>query len=689
MSSDFEDRLRRSLESRADDVTPDPRMYARVQSRIRRGRNFRLAFAVAASTLVVGGVALAAPGILNNRIEFEPGPVATQPGGASETVSETPEPAATAPTTTPPTVFTDGESVFTMYGDRGVTTAQARLGGDARLSCGDQPCEVPETISFVRSASPPGDLLEVAMTTAEECPHLYYAVLYTHDGAQPVDDPIPDDRAAQVDAAGCATSPTFSPDGESLVWAAATADGWVIEAADWTDQGVADDITSFGLPWSSDEHVDIQDWVWQEQTATTAKGFLVLRTQQDGAWILQRMPIERQADGELAVTSDFRPLSATFPKLTPVAFASGGGDYAREEDYAYDMELDMAPEGIDGGRIVLHVGAEGGGSINLPPELFSNTNPPFDVSQLWMAAAGDTLLYGNSATAQAWVVDWSTGTPQRTNLVLEESYDRFRSADLLDPAASRPGDAPGETASKTEVDVYFGMTGADACVADDVVARQVDGPGVARAALTELLEGPTSTESNEGVVSPFNATTADALNDIVIVDGQAQVDFRDFSEDVDNDSCTKSAIVDSLNKTLFQFETIKSTLYSFDGDTEAWNTWLGLHSEGPPAAVVQTQKAIYDAALARDWDALRALQRETSCTLSDQKEPCVPYWREQTRAGEDPMGTLVDVLNQGAARSPDFPMWIYPAEAAEGGYSGPRVGIDEDGVWRYYVQSGG
>jgi hypothetical protein len=168
------------------------------------------------------------------------------------------------------------------------------------------------------------------------------------------------------------------------------------------------------------------------------------------------------------------------------------------------------------------------------------------------------------------------------------------------------------------------------------------------------------------------------------------VDLADFSADVGTDSCTKSAILDGLDKTLLQFPTVTSTRYSFDGDVDAWEAWLGASSEGPPAAVTTTSQAIHAAAADHDWAALRRLSEGTSCTLSDQPEPCVPYWRDQEARGEDPLGTLVELLELPAAKIPDAPMWVWPEEWAAGeGYSGPRIGIDEDGVWRYYVQEGG
>lgn len=687
MPRDIEAELRRSLQTRAGDVAPDPAMYARVQSRIRRVQTFRYAFAGAAAALAVAVAAVAAPRLMDRRIKFEPGPVATQPGadteGASELTSEPP------PRTggTPPVVFTDGSAVYTLSGTTTTSFPTPRLGGGARLVC-TAPCELPPTIGSVAVLGSTTDYLQLALTTDEDCPDLYFASVYEREGVPPVGG-LPDDQVGFVEpSAGCSTTPVFAPDGESLAWAVSGPDGWSIQTVNWTSDGPGEEDANFGLPpsWPADQHVDIQEWVWTEQNETTVRGYLVLRTQRDGAWVLLRMPVERQADGALAITGLPEPVTPEANGV-PVAYASPGAATS------FTMEFDFAREGLRNGQMVWRNADEvQGPSFALPPELYGGAD--IDIADLWLSASPDGVLFGNTATGQAW---WRPDRPDdRLDLPAPEPVlldATMVHADLLLPGTRSSGTAPVEQSepSLTEIDVYFGMTGADACVADQQVQREVEGAGVARAALTELLEGPTSTESNAGIASPFNADTAGALNGIAIVDGQARVDLDDFSTDVGNDSCTKSAIVDSLNKTLLQFPTITSTKFSFDGDVQAWDTWLGLGPESPPAAVVDTSKAIYDAALASNWSALRRLSDATSCTMSDQPEPCVPYWKEQEANGEDPLGILVDLLSGGAAKNPNAPIWVYPPEWADpdSGYSGPRVGIDEDGVWRYYVLSGG
>ena len=677
MPGDFEEQLRRSLTARAGDVAPDPALFARVQSRITRRRTFRVALAGAAGALAIAGAAVAAPTMMDRRVEFEPGPVADQPPSeatpaASPTATATAAPGMGAP---PTFVFTDGG------------TAQLSGGGSLLSS---------DAATQSVAARPGSTRSDITLAVAEgaDCG----VVRYGAGGTQPPEveeGPAPPPLRDVPIQDGCAATPVFSPDGGSLAWVATTDDGWTIQTIDWTDSGPGDNDAAFGLPWPTDQHVDLQDWVWDEQTAMGAKGHLIVRTQRQGAWMLLRIPIERQGDGSLGIVLDAVPVAADGGE--PVAFASAGNDVT------YTMELEFAENGPRNGVLVWRTGDEvndADGGFTLPPELYSG--PDFNVADLWMTAGAEAVLFGNAATGQAW---WIPVANDSINAADARSRPPLRAngengtivhADLLvAPSVASPGAAPTDTPVEpqtTQVEVFFGMTGADACVADQPVQRLVEGAGVARAALESLLEGPTSRESNEGVVSPFSASTAGTLNDIAIVDGEARVDFVDFSAQVPTDSCTKSAILDSLERTLGQFPTVTSTRYSFDGSTQAWNSWLGSdteHPPGPPDPVLDTAAAVQAAARTRDWDALRRLSEGTSCTSSDQPEPCVPYWKDQEANGEDPLGTLATLLEPPATKHPDAPMWVWPRQWAAGdGYSGARVGIDDDGVWRYFVQEG-
>ena len=650
----IEDDLRRSLQARANDVTPDPATFARVQTRIRRGRTVRLAFAGLATALAVAGVAVAAPRLIDRRIEFVPAPLATAPA-PDETVSPSvSEPEAAPVPADTRLVFTDGEGVYAMALDG--EAAEELMSSDYAPTCPAPGCVPIQDVTAVAGS-------EVTAVGAEGCNGLRSSL-------------APEDTFAQE---ACPTSVAFSPSTGHLAWISQPdPDGKPsLHTIDWTAEGPGDDDAGFDVPWDQASEVSIQDWI---PAGDGRESELVLRGRRDDVIQLLRMPFEEQADGALGQTGRALPVQAR-PGFVPLAFAASGAGVE------HTLEARQEPDGYADVTIVRRTGLDVDAEIAAPADLFENSRG-FNESDLWMSDNGAAVVFGNTATGKAWYFVYAPGGGGDQPRALAAT---IRSGELV---AVPPVDAaPATQAPSTtvEVDVYFGMEGADACTANQKVTRQVEGPGVARAAVTELLKGPSSRESNEGVTSPFSALTAGALDHIAIVDGQAQVDFADFSADVGNDSCTKSAIVDALNKTLKQFPTVTSTRYLFDGDAQAWEQWLGTGPESPPFLpdfVHETYDDILAAAQSRDWDALRRLSAQTSCTFSDQKEPCVPYWRDLEEQGEDPLGVLVEILQQQPALNPEAPIWVWPAEYFEDDYLGPRAGIRDDGVWMFYVPGG-
>lgn len=664
MPRDIEAELRRSLQARAADVTPDPAMYARVQARIRRGRTFRFALAGAAAALAVTGVAVAAPRLMDRVIEFEPPAVATQP--APEATPEATEPAPAATTGDSRLVFTDGNAVQGIALDGESAETLMAFGCPAGAEC--------EEIGSVAAFADGGDSGAVT-SVAVTCDGVRYS-----RGAGNV-------SSLPVDNGTCATSVAFSPDGTHLAWITEPDGGGepMLHTVDWSATGPGTDDASFGLPWAGASEVSIQDWVWTEDGSDTASGYLALRARREGVIQMLRMPIERQADGAIGVTWEASPVEAR-PGFVPVAFAASGSAVT------HTLEVLQEPDGLTGASVVRRIGSEIDDEIAVPDELFDSPN--FNESDLWMSDNGAAVVFGNAGSGRAWYVEYGMGrsTPVPLNATIIH-------ADLLltttQPAG--PGETESELAATTEVEVYFGMTGADACVADHPVTREVVSPGVARGAITELLAGPSSRESNEGITSGFTANTAGALNDIEIVDGQARVDFDDFSAVVETDSCTKSAILDSLDKTLLQFPTVTSTQYSFGGDVQAWEDWLGESGDAvpqPPQPVQDTAQAVRELAEARNYDGLRDYMPPTfACMYSDQQSPddCIAYWQDLEAQGQDPLGRLAKLLSGLPAPIEEAGMWVWPPQWADpdSSYSGHRVGIAEDGTWRYFNPPGG
>ena len=86
---------------------------------------------------------------------------------------------------------------------------------------------------------------------------------------------------------------------------------------------------------------------------------------------------------------------------------------------------------------------------------------------------------------------------------------------------------------------------------------------VGRAALAELLKGPSPAEAVAGVVSAINPGVK--LQNLTIINGVAYADFNlRLGADVAG-SCLVTAIRSQITNTLKQFPTIKSVVISMDG----------------------------------------------------------------------------------------------------------------------------
>ncbi len=105
------------------------------------------------------------------------------------------------------------------------------------------------------------------------------------------------------------------------------------------------------------------------------------------------------------------------------------------------------------------------------------------------------------------------------------------------------------------------------CVEVFPVERPIDKTvGTARAALEQLLAGPTEQEKNQGFYTSINSGVK--IQKLTIVDGVAKVDFNQTIENGMGGSCRVSAIRAQIIETLKQFSTVKSVVISVDGRTE-------------------------------------------------------------------------------------------------------------------------
>lgn len=90
--------------------------------------------------------------------------------------------------------------------------------------------------------------------------------------------------------------------------------------------------------------------------------------------------------------------------------------------------------------------------------------------------------------------------------------------------------------------------------------------GVAKAALEELLKGPTMAEEAAGYVTNIN--TGVQIKSLRIDNGVAKVDFNEALEHEVGGSCRVTAIRSQIVSTLNQFATVKSVVISINGRTE-------------------------------------------------------------------------------------------------------------------------
>lgn len=123
------------------------------------------------------------------------------------------------------------------------------------------------------------------------------------------------------------------------------------------------------------------------------------------------------------------------------------------------------------------------------------------------------------------------------------------------------------SAEALSVNVYFSPQNTQNC--EVVVAAQRRIPRTqqtARAALEQLLQGPTVAESNQGLQTQINSGVA--IQRLVVENGVAQVDFNEALDSGVAGSCRVQAIRAQITQTLLQFPTINSVQISVNGRTQ-------------------------------------------------------------------------------------------------------------------------
>jgi len=126
-------------------------------------------------------------------------------------------------------------------------------------------------------------------------------------------------------------------------------------------------------------------------------------------------------------------------------------------------------------------------------------------------------------------------------------------------------------AEQMTIKVYFGSEKLNPEVMDCRLVYPIDRKivkttSIARAALEELLKGPTEEEKANGYYTSINSGVT--IQKLTIVDGVARVDFDEQLEFQVGGSCRVAAINSQIVTTLKQFPSVKEVIVSIDGRTE-------------------------------------------------------------------------------------------------------------------------
>jgi len=121
------------------------------------------------------------------------------------------------------------------------------------------------------------------------------------------------------------------------------------------------------------------------------------------------------------------------------------------------------------------------------------------------------------------------------------------------------------------VRVYFGNKIKNPTVEDCTLAYQLERKveptlSIAKAAINELLKGPTPAEIKDGYYSNINSGVT--LQSIKIEDGVAYVDFDKKIEEAVGGACRTAAIRSEITNTLKQFYSVKNVVISVEGRVE-------------------------------------------------------------------------------------------------------------------------
>jgi len=594
MPGDFEDRLRRCMQTVAADVTPDPRTWRKVETRIRRDRTFRLAALGLATAAVVAFAAVALPSLIGRgRIVFEPdvaeqptqapvpAPVPAPTGSPAPPAPEgVPEPPTEPPALPSPAGPPAPSDAGTACGSGGLVAVFATVDGDLEASCADGRT-VPLGPTPVRYANPAfapdGSVVAFEQRDAADASPTLVTVGLSDGG---------------VTDLGPGASPAFGPNGELASVLDEPGDGRqpVIQ--------IRDDVFS-------EPRLEFPVFV------EGAEEFTARHLSFDPGG--DRLYWEAAYEGRSAWEAD---LTVDQPAGTPLeAFGAeeGAGFVAPSSRDADTVDVIATCCPVTDGDLpataafgVVQPGPQG--PEFAPIASLTDLGVPFDpAGDLFVAPAGTAWVTQAEGGPPAWVQGersaWFVGDGQRLFLVDANGVAEPLRGDVASaafnpasPVGAQPPVSPEQTPPEPTVEppgaesseppvtvVQIYLPRADDpnpdCTTTFAVERQVEGPGVLTGAVEALLAGPTEQERAEGYGGWFSEETAGYLNSATIdADGIAHVDFRDFSALLNNasTSCGSAILLSQLDSTVLQFPAVTSVRYSFDGDETAFYSWLQL-----------------------------------------------------------------------------------------------------------------
>ncbi len=176
------------------------------------------------------------------------------------------------------------------------------------------------------------------------------------------------------------------------------------------------------------------------------------------------------------------------------------------------------------------------------------------------AGYGDRSGQMSAQVITPHVIEVVVEDEQVVSAVTDDVYDEL-AGETIDEASNDE-----ETPETLTVQVYFIQTTENQ---EELVSVEREIPytvATARAAILELLEGPSADEKETGLTTLIPEGTQ--LQSLEIIDGTAQVNFNQELDEGVAGSATVNGIRDQIETTLLQFETVDEVIISVEGETE-------------------------------------------------------------------------------------------------------------------------